>query len=155
MNCLLVYTDICHMVIYLPARWLKYQKWQIWAAQKLNSFERLGRAVTAKHHQFKYSKLHTKANSEFHLRMKQSELDVPYFWQYFVAKSSLGRSIRRFAPCVWWKYFGSHLVEFRCVRARQRERKWANKVNFGEKGADFTDDKYPPKTRSTRLGQQP
>ena len=49
----------------------------------------------------KYSKLRTKANSEFHLRMKQSELDVPYFWQYFVAKSSLGRSIRRFAPCVW------------------------------------------------------
>ena len=28
----------------------------------------------------KYSKLHTKANSEFHLRIKQLEVDVPFFW---------------------------------------------------------------------------
>ena len=55
-----------------------------------------------------YSKLYTKANSEFHLRMKQLEPGVPYLWQYFVAKSSLGRSIRKYAPWVWRKDFGSH-----------------------------------------------
>ena len=70
--------------------------------------------VCSKVRSIKYSKLHTKANSEFHLRMKHLELDVPYFWPYFVAKSSLGRSIRRYVPWVWRKDFGSHLVVFRC-----------------------------------------
>ena len=37
-------------------------------------------------------------------------LDSPYFWPYFVANSSLGRSIRRYVPAwVWRKDFGSHL----------------------------------------------
>ena len=36
------------------------------------------------------------------------------FGQTFVAKSSLGRSLRRYIPWVWRKDFGSHLVVFRC-----------------------------------------
>ena len=47
--------------------------------------------------------------------MQFSVLDAPYFWPYFVAKSSLGRSIRRYTPWVWRKDFGSHLVVFRCL----------------------------------------
>ena len=62
-------------------------------------------------------KLHTQANSEFHLGMKQLKFDVPYFWLYFVAKSNIEQSVRRYtyAPWVWRKDFGFHLVMFRCV----------------------------------------
>ena len=70
--------------------------------------------VRPKERSVKYSKLHTKANSKFHPRMKQLELDTPYFCPNFVAKSRLGRSIRRYAPRVWRKDFGSHLVVLRC-----------------------------------------
>ena len=63
-----------------------------------SSQTRISNAVWSEVRSVKYSKLHTKANSEFHLRMKQLELDVPHSWPYFVAKSSLGRSIRRYTP---------------------------------------------------------
>ena len=72
-------------------------------AMRCREFESLV-PESAKHHQVRTkifspdSRCVLKANSEFHLRMKQLELDVPYSWPYFVAKSSFGQSIRRCAP---------------------------------------------------------
>ena len=62
--------------------------------------------------------------------MQLAVLDAPYFWPYFVAKSSLGRSIRRYAPWVWWKEFGSHLVVFRCDIFRRLH---ARRLHVGER----------------------
>ena len=81
--------------------------------------------VRPKVRSIKYSKLHTKANSEFHLGMKHLKLDAPYLWPYFVAKSSVGRSIRRYAPWVWRKDFGLNFVVFRCAwRVREFSVAW-------------------------------
>ena len=55
-----------------------------------------------------------KQTLSFHLRMKQLKLDAPCFWPNFVAKSSFGRSIRRYVPRVWRTDFGFHLVVLRC-----------------------------------------
>ena len=43
------------------------------------------------------------------LGMHSAVLDAPYLWPYFLAKSSLGRSIRRYVP--WWCFavHGSHI----------------------------------------------
>ena len=43
----------------------------------------------------KHSNLHTKGNSEFHLRTRELELDAPYFWVNFVARSCLAGFVRR------------------------------------------------------------
>ena len=88
--------------------------------------------VWAKIRSVEFELFHTKVKLGVCFGMQFAVLDAPYLWPYFVAKSSLWRSVRRYVPWVWHTDFEFQLVVFRCDKPREQEQ-----TSFSPKSGSF------------------